>query len=74
MSAAPPIAASRTASGGHHSGGGTQHKPRSDPGSDDEPAMSPLKGGSVRSAISTAQVSLSVVLHPLRSPVLMTPQ
>jgi hypothetical protein len=58
MSAALPIAASRTASGGHHSGGSVQHKPRSDAGSDDEPAMSPVKGGSVRSAISTAQVSL----------------
>jgi hypothetical protein len=70
MSSALPISASRTASGGHHSGGGVQHKPRSDAGSDDDdvPAMSPVKGGSVRAAISTAQVSLRVVLPPLRRP------
>ena len=69
MSAVLPIAASRTASGGHHSSSsGAQHKPRSDPSSDDEPAtaMTPLKGGSVRSAISTAQVSLPAVLRQWR--------
>jgi hypothetical protein len=58
MSAALPVAATRTASGGHHSSGGSQHKPRSDASSDDEQAMAPLKASSVRTAIGTAQVGI----------------